>query len=374
MKKILFISLLSLLFLTACDSKEQKEKNAAFEEKASENAIDYIYEKYGFNAEVVSAKINRQRGMFGSTPLSDVLVNMNYGDKDFQVYITGEESSKNGCDSYQADEIEEAFFEFIDEHITGLQKLSLNDKRDTSTTIEFEKPLYSVYYDGNNLNEVLQDGTEDFCASYLNTDLSDEADFSFLEPYFSDSQSYWKGSFYSWRSEDYFNFNMASFSREVPLYYDSRRTIKSNSSDYKSFELKKYENLLYCIMKIDSESNVPPEIKFRKLSEDDEQYPSASAFVGHGTGKNSVIATDVYQVTANQNVNLVVYYPIADIANFDYDGYMHNDTRAATVIERNGEPRYSAGSVQALKDYIEFDFSLNTDEDSPIFLCLYSPD
>ena len=43
------------LLLTACDTKEQKEQNAKWEEQASFNAQAYIKQKYGFAASVTSA-------------------------------------------------------------------------------------------------------------------------------------------------------------------------------------------------------------------------------------------------------------------------------------------------------------------------------
>lgn len=80
---VLFIIFANIcLFLTACDSDEQKVQNVKWEAQASRNAQAYINQKYGFSAKITDAKVDRMQGMFGSAPLSDVLVQMQYEERD----------------------------------------------------------------------------------------------------------------------------------------------------------------------------------------------------------------------------------------------------------------------------------------------------
>ena len=172
------VPLIVCMLLTGCDSAEQKAQNAEWEAQASENAKAYIMQKYGLSAEVREAKVDRMRGMFGTTPISDVFVDMRYDKRDFTVYITGQKESTEGSDSYQAEEIEQALSETIEREVPGLKLLDIYPQDKTEQ--DQETFFYSAYFDGTNLPEVLSDGAGSFEAFYVDTDLSDEKMFECL--------------------------------------------------------------------------------------------------------------------------------------------------------------------------------------------------
>ena len=69
--------------------------------QAKENAAEYVLEKYGVEAKVMDAEIERIDGLFGSDPGSKAYISMYYDDKDFTVYIAGDEETTDGRDNYQ---------------------------------------------------------------------------------------------------------------------------------------------------------------------------------------------------------------------------------------------------------------------------------
>ena len=169
--------LLCLLSLTACDdSKEQQSINAATIEQAKTNAIAYIEKKYGFTAEVNDAILEREYQIYTSEPLSTVLVYMNYNGKSFHTYINGNGKADNGADDYQYEEIlaslTECFRKKIDS-VCGVELKSGYWRSVSFDDIEKDcKYLFSTFFDGENLADVINEGASDVIVKCIDADLS----------------------------------------------------------------------------------------------------------------------------------------------------------------------------------------------------------
>ncbi len=137
----LLLAAASAVLLSACDSKEQKALNAAWEAQGAQNAVSYIQQKYGFQADVLSAQIDRRHGAYHTQPLSDCIVRMQHDGSDFTVYISGAGETDTGRDTYQSAEIEQAAFDSISAAFPGLHTLELIPASDSGRLYEMKEPF-----------------------------------------------------------------------------------------------------------------------------------------------------------------------------------------------------------------------------------------
>lgn len=156
------LMLCTMLVIVGCGGTK-KEDYAKIEKKAKTNAVKYISDKYGFEAEVISAEAEPNYGaIFGwdDTSTGYAMVTLQHDNNQFQVVISGDDNSTDGKDNYQQSITEEAIKqEFIsatnikaDEvHCDIFYEYHFSYDTDTSLI------LTNVYYDGNNIDEVLED-------------------------------------------------------------------------------------------------------------------------------------------------------------------------------------------------------------------------
>ncbi|MCM1227053.1 MAG: hypothetical protein NC320_06450 [Clostridium sp.] len=364
-----FTAILLMISFTACDSKEQKKLNAQWEAQASENAVSYIQEKYGFKADVVSADICRAAGFFSSSPTSDVIVGMEYDGRAFDVYINGENSNTDGSDSYQSAEIEAAMTEMLNKNIPGVRQVSLLDDLPDHYVQEFSEPLYSAYYDGDNLCETAKSGLSGFKAYYLQTDFSDESNFHFLDEY-CNCEDFLHCEFISCRSEDAFDFDDAN-AKSSPVYCDNMRSLGGRTAEYAEYELHEFDNFKYYLNYPNESSEKNAEIKISKLS----PY-NTGILDDYNVSSNAEIASDAYHISADERVGVWAYFPAKDILNFDYDGYVHQDTRIFKTRYNSSGEKESQGSnpVSTVGDYATEIFWIGPGEGEYTFFYLYDPD
>ncbi len=340
------LTTLFLLPLSACDSEEQKAQNAAWEQQASINAQAYIQEKYGIKADVMDASVDRIYGMFGSTPISDVYVDMYHENREFVVYITGEGSSTAGIDSYQAAEIEQALFDMLEANVPGLKRLSLQNR--SKSKRDSDILLYDIYFNGSNLQEVVQDGMSSFIAFYLQTDFSDTAAFSFLEDYFDTDETF-SCRFVSCRSQE--ALQQSDYAAQSPVYCDNERFLSYSTNEYQAYKLETYDHFLYCIT-----SQTDETLHIKQVP-----APDPTQFAGRGALPECSVDSLAYCISADEALSVVVYYPLSEIWHFDYDGYGNHNTRAAYIITSDGSERCAARPVDVLGDYVVRNFDIEPD-------------
>lgn len=148
-KTILSLMILStIVLISGCGySNEEKKYMKELEKKASENAINYIQEKYGFSASIISTKVEKvdtdSVPDFSPDPTGNIFVYLSYNDKKFEVYISGKEETVDGMDNYQYDEILNDTIKYVNEKTNLVPYKSLI--------------YYGYYYDDRNHNGLIKE-------------------------------------------------------------------------------------------------------------------------------------------------------------------------------------------------------------------------
>lgn len=146
LKRVVYILIVSLamFLLTGCYSSEESKLAKQYRKQGEINALNYVNKKYGFNAKVKSVKeeeiCSSLWGCMNSSPNGNVIVKLNANDKDFFVYVTGEEASTDAYDDYQMDDIEKDLIDFFKDNIS----IDLYDYK-----LSFSSNGIKEYYDGN---------------------------------------------------------------------------------------------------------------------------------------------------------------------------------------------------------------------------------
>lgn len=162
--------LLAVFAFAGCYSPEEKALELKYKKQAKVNAVNYIKEKYGFEATVKSASVQAGGADFGIVdphPSELVFVTMEYGDDEFVVRIVGDEETSEGSDNYQEEEILSALKEELDT-LTGIDSEEVFAVYGEEWTSRTEKNgpngLVAPYFTGENLKEILT-------SSHLSTDV-----------------------------------------------------------------------------------------------------------------------------------------------------------------------------------------------------------
>ena len=103
---LLALSMMLFAAFTGCGySEEEKAQMQEYENQASDNAVNYISEKYGVQAKVMEAECETAESFgvpdFSPSATGDVMVRMEYDGNEFMVLISGEEATTDGTDNYQ---------------------------------------------------------------------------------------------------------------------------------------------------------------------------------------------------------------------------------------------------------------------------------
>lgn len=280
---LIIIAVVSCFLFSCGDSNEQQAVNEANIARAKQNAQNYISEKYGFQAEVTDAILERSYGMFESTPCSTVLVRMKANGRDFSVYIDGEDVNTDGCDDYQYDEIAQAMTNIIEQKIPGVRDIKIIGgcaqyiSYDPITQEGYNEHLFKAYFDGENLMDVLTEENCSVTAAFLNMDLTKIEDLSFADEFVSRS-GYYSISLRSYRSEEAIE-KCRKYNDITPkyaMYMNSFCNIRSSGVESGNYILGRLGDLYYLL-----EDGTPEDVSFSIADEsaEDKQY-----YVGNLSG------------------------------------------------------------------------------------------
>lgn len=154
--------------MTGCYSKEEKKLAKEYKKQGEINAINYVKEKYNFNAKVKSvveeSNCSSVWGCLDSSPNGDVIVKLNANNKDFYVYVTGKYKTNEAIDDYQFKKIEDDFVNFFKNNINlNLYdyKLEFNSRgireyynNDLDSIVSYISKIELYYIGENDLNEL----------------------------------------------------------------------------------------------------------------------------------------------------------------------------------------------------------------------------
>lgn len=333
-------------FCTGCnDSPEQKAVNEANIERAKTNAINYVQEKYSVQAEVVETILEREQGLFTTTPTSWVLVRMKHKGKAFNVYINGGNSNTEGYDNYQEELIEDAVKDIVNKSVPGVESVYILGGKGREITYDKIAPyrdnLYSTYFTGDNLKEVIEPYDCYTCAMYVNKDLSDVSNGDFLELLNIGDM---KLCMVSLRDASYIDRLSGLFDYEKNAVYMSEYCEMKGKSkkDYQTFELKQYDDFYYYVEGADLE-----DVEVKDVLK--------SIEVSNWNGKNiqySKTITPAYSINAKKKCVVHIYYPIIKMNVYD-----EKLTKCATYKYKSNKDNYSTLSTDSAivnNEYIYF--------------------
>ncbi|MBQ7774877.1 MAG: hypothetical protein IJ379_03060, partial [Lachnospiraceae bacterium] len=170
------VILLLSISLTGCGyTKEELQEMKEHEKQGETNALNYIKEKYGFDAAVTEVRCEKvASGFLDFAPASTgyVFVTMEYDEKTFLVSISGEQETTEGLDNYQFEEIKAALTQKLYD-ITNLPIEELYISYGKYQTMKNNMHgMINTYFDGNNLAEIMVDESRAVAVSYINQDVS----------------------------------------------------------------------------------------------------------------------------------------------------------------------------------------------------------
>jgi len=245
--------------LVGCVSKEQRKINEDNSSRAEENALAYIEEKYGFEADVIETEVDSYGGLFGPTFNGYVFVTMEYDDTEFTVYIDGEEENTDGRDNYQqetiTDEIKDRLNEIVD---AKCDDFIIYNTFDTESSDEHKYYLMTEeYYDGENLDDILDSDAVCRVCYPENADLS-ALDETYISELFSESAcaiySYKDDKFYD-KNTIYGDLTEENYKFEYAMYINEAVTYNHDGYTYYKPEIYNVGDMYYV-----TEDNMPLEI------------------------------------------------------------------------------------------------------------------
>lgn len=174
-KIIILIVLILIIFLAIKPARffyERAVRELQLEKIGSKNAIAYIEDKYGFIPEIISVEAKTRN----TDPIPSltkeyngyVEVELKYNNKDFKVYITGNENSRTGVDNYQQDEIISSILNIISQYKGNYYSYSFTygNYKYNSYNVEENIIYTNTYYNGSNIKDFL--GPITLTINYIN--------------------------------------------------------------------------------------------------------------------------------------------------------------------------------------------------------------
>lgn len=177
----LVIAAILLFFLITTIIKEVDYRNKY--NNVKENAVNYIRNKYGFDAEIV--EVTKKDSFQWEDSNEYVDVKMQYNNKDFWVFADKVKGSSNCVDGYQFEEIQQAAKEYVnkkfpDGDVTYLSWIDPNHRLPFLCVTD-------TYFDGSNIEEILKSGKASVKIVFTNRSFT-EADLEILPDCFYNTE------------------------------------------------------------------------------------------------------------------------------------------------------------------------------------------
>lgn len=158
------IMVVSITFIACGYTEEEKQAMKAYEKRGKEIAENYIKNKYGFEGKIKDISIEKAEYSilnFYPDPTGRVFVEMEHDGRRFKVYADAEGDDNQCYDNYQMVEIEKAVVSRISECVENqpwsynlYYGVVINEHKNINGLIE-------EYFDGNNLDDILNDDKVD---------------------------------------------------------------------------------------------------------------------------------------------------------------------------------------------------------------------
>ena len=224
------------------------------ERQAIDNATNYLKDKYNFNAEVISTKIEKKVDFLipdlFPEPTGKVFVEFLFDNKKFEVYISGEGETIDGKDNYQYKEIIDAVLDLIETKINIESDMNLINFGELDQYKE-QKGLIKELYVGNNLQEIIDNNNFRILLECINTKnlqyiqvnnlLSDFANSELTLINYHSLNSYKKSSI----RESINGFVSEELLEENAMFIESAYTIYEGNSKYHALDVKSFDGIYF---------------------------------------------------------------------------------------------------------------------------------
>ena len=300
-----------LMFLTGCISEEERAQAEGWRKQAEENAVTYIQEKYGFEAQVVDSETQKVGDLFGKRLTSTTLVTMEHEGKQFRVVCDGEEEYMDeAADNYQKEELVAA----VKEEVTAVFGAEpdffdvsggKNEYADIDNSEEFFDMYYSTYYDGTNLEEVLTQEILYCCAEFVGDMDLEQLYEQNKTPLFEDK--YVHSAFITYDSREnmensvvHSGVKMDTAIHNHAIYIKDALFVEQGEASQEKFSIGQCDDFYYMCVGADTSRY--------SISEGEELY-DAEDWNGHGFA-NAAFSTDkAYYLEGEAENYLYIYVP-----------------------------------------------------------------
>lgn len=273
LKKImLFIKIVIVIFLIILPflPLEERTKIPAYKKQATENAITYIENKYGFTPKIKRAKCEEDieysivpRLWYSLTGYVDIVASD--GDRSFNIYISGKEVTEIGFDNYQYNEIKNDVEDILNNTLKTQSIyyiLSYGKFRDIWSTSLSGNGLITEYYDKTNLSTITKNYDFYIVLEYIDMSFDNLYNFNLDNPpqkfiseldssnilllSYRNSEAYETAKNYSyirnivWSSENYI---LDDFRLLIKEYVK----ISDNKTEYNKFILNQIDDIYYIL-------------------------------------------------------------------------------------------------------------------------------
>lgn len=320
--------------------KEKNEYKAQLA-VATENAVRYVREKYGFEPEFIKEMEN----YFDREKYGAMFLNFQYNGKEFMVIADCLNNSGVCVDNYQHKEVEQAVIDkVLSEYPNG---------KTVNVSIAEETPFFSslfpflgfqTYYDGSNLDEVLTDSSSGRVEMiFVNTDFSDMGIADWLAERNIDVE------FTSFDTEEHLAefealptwWSMSDYSRYAKLApYITDHVILNGTDDNISYETRELENFKYCCFEKDDFDNYLTEM-------DQNTFISQCDYYGNLECLKQPL-TKAYKIYGDTG-EVYIYYPLDKLNGIDI-----KHIGAVWYIQGNGETAKNIAKAEIYGDYAVF--------------------
>lgn len=364
---ICLILVTSVWLLTGCISEEERAQAEEWRKQGEENAVVYIQEKYGFDAEVTGSKTQKVSELFGARLTSKSFVKMEHEGKEFGVLIEADRSRMDeAADNYQKEEIEEAFAREVTALLgTVPDRIAMKggDNYDgwDKNGDDFYDMYFHAYYDGDNLEEVVCEH-QFYCVAETLAELRlEECWEKNKTPIFEHAKMNLLLVTYD-SEHDMKKSNIHPLDHLTTRVYEHGMFVSDafykDHNGTKSFdlEIKQCGDFYYL--------NVDADPSGYRLREDAEIYDVAE-WNGHGFSDATAVSDKAYYLEGDTAYKLYVYYPkdkFAEIPSGEYEERVVLASRR--ISNETGEESYDIFSHgREVEDYEVFcDYHVDSED------------
>ena len=336
MKKCFVISAILISLIVILSGCASLDKNT-YKSQGKKNAVKYIEEKYGFKPSVknVTAITGNSSPLPFSTASATgyVEVKMKHDGKIFYVYISGLNKNTDGLDNYQADLIESKLKEEITKLLPDAIQIDTCFGSSYSLSDDWDFGMVSVYFDGNNLSDVLDSATLNRAVvSVVNSDIDNIADDIVHETFGQNAEYY----FVNYRSDDdlkkcedlSYKIGTSEFGYDIEqnaLYIaEYKRSYKTDFTEFKTTDfpldncgdlLYSYWNGTYCDVHVLTEDelnqlNIQTELQEKCISD----------YYSYNTDADYIVIYIPTSLFSDMDVDALQFYELEESVNGRYYG------------------------------------------------------